>query len=318
VLLCGFSIGWFYQKQGKVLSSHVTSLTSLVAQQEAEQKAERQAQSIHLLFGGDMMFDREIRVRMQRNGVGSVLENLTPTLTAYDAVIANLEGPVTEYPSRSVGSAVGSSNNFIFTFDPVILPMLKQNNITIVDLGNNHIGNFGKNGIAQTKAFLTEAEISFFGNTGTETQPEERILYKEMRGRKVAFVGHNQFVADGGFETALSDIATAKQKADIVIVMTHWGNEYQKEARGVIVEQAHAFVDAGADVVVGTHPHVVQQHEDYNGKRIYYSLGNFVFDQYFSKETMQGLLVGVEIKSDGSMQFQEIPIKMLPTGQTVL
>lgn len=273
---------------------------------------------VRLLFGGDMMFDREIRAKMNKHGATYILENITPMLTSYDMVIANLEGPITEYPSRSIGSAVGSTNNFIFTFDPAILPMLKQNNITVVDIGNNHIGNFGKNGIAQTKAFLSESNINFFGNTGTELGPEERIFYKEIRGKTIAFVGHNQFVKDGGFETALSDVAAAKQKADIVIVMTHWGNEYQKEARGVIVEQAHTLIDAGVDLVIGTHPHVVQQSEDYNGKKIYYSLGNFVFDQYFSKETMQGLLVGVEIDSENTMQFIETPIKMVPTGQTVL
>jgi poly-gamma-glutamate synthesis protein (capsule biosynthesis protein) len=274
-------------------------------------------QPVTILFGGDLMFDRDIRLKMQKHGPDFVLEPLTELFTSYDVVAANLEGPVTTNPSRSLGSAPGSTNNFIFTFDPSILPMLTKNNLRILNVGNNHIGNFGTDGIRQTKTLLTEANLDFFGNTGIEKTPQERILLKEIGSHTLAFVNSNQFVSDG-YQTALEDLAVATQSADLVIVMTHWGNEYEPTAKGVIVNQAHTLIDRGADLIIGSHPHVVQQHEDYQGKRIYYSLGNFVFDQYFSAETTQGLLVGVTIQPDGQMSYEEIPIVLDKNGQTKL
>lgn len=273
--------------------------------------------STKLLFGGDLMFDRNIRLAMNTHGVDHVLQLLAETFSNYDLVISNLEGPVTTSQSVSVGSAPGSTKNFIFTFDPAILPMLKKYNMQLVNLGNNHITNFGTAGVAETKSLLTQNQISFFGNTSTEQSSAERVHIQKINNHTIAFVNHNQFVPNG-FATALEDQAYANQHADLSIVFTHWGNEYQPIATGVIVDQAHQLIDEGADLVIGTHPHVIQQHEDYQGKRIYYSLGNFVFDQYFSKETQEGLLVSVTISPEGEFSFSEIPISLHKNGQTQL
>src|SRR3989304_1399219 len=136
-------------------------------------------QPIKLLFGGDVMLDRHIRQYMETNGVEFPLTPMAETLAQYDVVIANLEGPITTSPSRSVNSAVGSTNNFIFTFDPNVVPMLKQHRF-IVNLGNNHILNFGVDGVVQTKQFLTDGEVEFFGNTSTEASSLDRILIKKF------------------------------------------------------------------------------------------------------------------------------------------
>jgi len=270
-----------------------------------------------ILFGGDMMFDRDIRVKMQLHGVGYILDELTETFHTYDVVAANLEGPVTTHESLSVGSKIGSTKNYIFTFDPSILPMLSENNISILNIGNNHVENFGTEGIIETKQYIAQNNLHWFGNTGTEESSRDRIYMYKTPNHKIAFVSHNQFTPNG-YVTALEDVKFATEYSDIVIVMTHWGNEYQENAQGVIVNQAHELIDTGADLIIGSHPHVVQQSEEYNGKKIYYSLGNFVFDQYFSPEVKQGLLVGVTIMPDSSMQFIEIPIHMKYSGKTTL
>lgn len=274
-------------------------------------------QSIKLLFGGDLMFDRHIRQHMEREGADFVLAPLAKTFGQYDAVVANLEGPVTDSPSRSVNSAVGSTNNFIFTFDPDIVPMLKKYNLTIVNLGNNHILNFGTDGVRQTKTYLTEGGIEFFGNTTLENRVSDRVLFKTFSELTLAFVNYNQFV-DAGWETALEDVAFADPLADLVIVMPHWGNEYETMANQTVRNWAYQLIDVGADLIIGGHPHVTQQREIYQGKTIYYSLGNFVFDQYFQPEVQQGLLIGVEIAPDLSLSFAEYPIQLSPNGQTSL
>lgn len=280
-------------------------------------KTEATPKTYKLLFGGDLMFDRDIRIRMQQRGVDFILQPLTPTFNNYDLVIANLEGPVTDNPSRSVGSAIGSSSNFIFTFDPSILPMLKQNKFEVVNLGNNHILNFGKDGVAQTKKYLDQNDIAYFGDTSTESHSAERIFIYELGEHTIAFVNYNEFVPNG-YEHALEDLAAVANQADIVIVYTHWGAEYQPRSNQVIQNQAHTFIDNGADLIIGSHPHVKQQVEEYHGKKIYYSLGNFVFDQYFDPETQKGLLVGLEIAPDGTMSFKEIPIVLERSGQVKL
>ncbi len=283
----------------------------------APQSSPEPPKNIKLLFGGDLMFDRHIRLHMAKNSPEFILEPLKNTFAKYDIVIANLEGPVTTSPSKSVNSVVGSSSNFIFTFEPKILPMLYQNKFTIVNIGNNHITNFGEAGITQTKAFLTENKIKFFGNTHSEKSPKERVYVHSTTTPTLAFVNFNQFVA-GGFEAAVADVKYASTQAEMVIVMPHWGNEYESVANKVVQNWAHKLVDAGADLIIGGHPHVIQQREEYQGKIIYYSLGNFVFDQYFEPRVKEGLLVGVEISPDGSIITTELPIKIEKTGQTLL
>lgn len=270
---------------------------------------------VTLLFGGDLMFDRHIRLALQKNGVDFALKELQPLFLQHDYVIANLEGPVTNFPSKSVGSAVGSTNNYLFTFDPSIALMLHEMNITIVNIGNNHILNFGMTGLSQTKVSLDDSKVQYFGNAASDES--ERIFFVEKNGIKIAFTNYNEF-GTNGFERALTDIQKARVTADIVILYTHWGAEYQTLANSVIQQQAHQFIDAGADAVIGSHPHVVQQHELYKNKHIYYSLGNLVFDQYFEEAVQNGLLVSLTVEGSQITQMTELPIVLQKNGQTVL
>lgn len=273
---------------------------------------------ISLLFGGDLMFDRTIRQKMQKQGNDFVLATLAPLFTRADFVIANLEGPITNNPSKSVGSTPGSSANFIFTFDPSLAPTLAAQGVRVLNLGNNHIRNFGEDGVEQTKTYLAAAGISFFGDTGSETTPQQRTLTLEHKGLKIGLINYNQFTADG-LKHAQDDIAAIRPAVDLLIVYTHWGNEYVPTANEVIQSQAHQFIDLGADLIIGSHPHVIQNVEEYKGKRIYYSLGNFVFDQYFSPETQRGLLVEVKIDPQTrALNFIEHKIQLQPNGQTVV
>lgn len=275
-------------------------------------------EAIRLLFGGDLMFDRTIRQKMNQAGHAFILQELVPLFESHTAVIANLEGPVTNNASKSVGSIPGSPANFIFTFDPMVATTLYDQKLRVVNLGNNHIQNFGQDGVVQTKKYLTDANVHFFGDTGSETNSNERSLILEFSGVKIGFVNYNQFTADG-FVHALTDIEAVRPQVDLLIMYTHWGNEYVPTANEVITNQAHRFVDQGVDIVIGSHPHVVQNQEDYKGKRIYYSLGNMVFDQYFRPEVQKGLLVTVEVDPQTlGLSFQEHAIQLKTSGQTVL
>ena len=277
-----------------------------------------QPEPVRLLFGGDMMYDRNIRAKAQKSGYEFILATLAPLFFQYDAVIANLEGPVTDSKTVSLGSEVGSHNNFLFTFDPAVATALYNQNLRIVNLGNNHICNFGKKGVEQTYQYLRQNNIEFFGYTCVTPTPETpRYLIKKIKNLSIGFVNYNQFLPNGE-QYALEDIQTVRPQVDIVIVVTHWGNEYQEIAAQPQRQLAYQFIDTGADLVMGGHPHVIQDSEIYKGKKIYYSLGNFVFDQYFQKEVKEGLLVEVTIDETKEMKFNEYTVNLLNTGQTIL
>lgn len=273
---------------------------------------------IRLLFGGDLMFDRNIRLKMQQSGFTFPLQDLVPLFNQYDVVIANLEGPVTNFPSKSVGSTPGSTANFIFTFPAEIAQTLYDQKLRVANLGNNHIQNFGSEGVVQTKQLLSSAQVTFFGDTGEESESKDRVTIIEQQGKKIGFVSYNQFTSQG-MEHALADIEYLRPQVDVLILYTHWGNEYVPTANEVITSQAHTFIEKGVDLLIGSHPHVIQNTEVYKGKTIYYSLGNMVFDQYFRPEVQEGLLVGVEIDPNTlEMRFSDYKIQLKPTGQTLL
>ena len=266
-----------------------------------------------VLFGGDLMFDRWIRTVARKRGGDFIFDGLRAEFQKADLVVANLEGPITDNPSVSETSVEGSHDNYVFTFPPETAARLKDENIGLVNIGNNHILNFEEDGVRQTKERLEAAGVGYFGSP---LSGDERVAYREIGGVQFGFVNYNEFVLKG-YEKVLADIALAKEQADFVIVYTHWGKEYVAATPGMKV-LAHEFIDVGADLVIGSHPHVVQEREAYRGKMIYYSLGNFVFDQYFRPETQAGLLVRATFDAESNtIETEEIPIRLEHSGQTV-
>lgn len=261
------------------------------------------------------MFDRHVRSNSQTHGYDQIFSKINSLLTAQDMVIVNLEGPVTDNRSISQNSIVGSPQNYVFTFDPAILPVLANNKISLVNLGNNHILNFGTKGLEATTQYLRQNSINYFGNTGQTDADRYRIV--NIRDTKLGFINYNQFVKDG-LPAVMSDLRTLRPQVDILILYAHWGNEYVVTADETIQTLAHQFIDSGADAIIGSHPHVVQQSEIYQGKHIFYSLGNFVFDQYFMPETQQGLLVQLNINPDHSIAATKYPFSISPTSQVIL
>ncbi len=263
-------------------------------------------------FVGDMMFDRSIRQRADEKGYDKILELINPILNSGDINIGNLEGPITENKSLSVGSEVGSRENYIFTFSPEIVPILKQNKFLVLNIGNNHILNFGVEGQNSTIKSLKDNGIEYFGDL-TNQESLSKYIIKDLDGRKIAFVNYNEF-GGSGVEEIANLIADIKQETDFVFVYTHWGVEYLPESPKYVQDIAHLFIDSGADVVVGSHPHVIQQKEVYKDKAIYFSLGNLVMDQYFNEEVKHGLILKVILTPDNKLVFEEIATESLPNG----
>jgi poly-gamma-glutamate synthesis protein (capsule biosynthesis protein) len=270
-----------------------------------------QPQRVHtteVLFGGDMLFDRYIRLVSERQGTDFVFSCIDEVLAEVDVVIANLEGPITSFPSVSTGTVPGSDDNFVFTFPEGTAELLARYNIGIVNIGNNHIGNFGAGGIEQTKELLAGAGVEYIGDP-----PSHAVVKRNVNGVPLAFISFTEF--GGSLEKAVSQVQSARTQGYIPIVYAHWGDEYVGVGKRVRA-YAYTLVDAGAGLIVGSHPHVVHPSEVHKGTPIYYSLGNFIFDQYFSHDVRSGLLLKVSITQKGDMEFTEIPVYLESDGRT--
>lgn len=265
-----------------------------------------------VLFVGDMMFDRSVRQSMDAKGPDHVFSCIQTVLAEADFVVGNLEGPITPHPSKSVGSAVGSSNNFIFTFPEYVAPLMHRHNIRAVSLGNNHIYNFGADGVRDTVRTLREARIGYFGEPGDQSVSEI-----DSEGVQLTFIGYNEFDGSWKASTTISQIKAATAKGRVPVVFAHWGDEY-KPAAARQKDLARRFIDAGAEIVIGAHPHVIQESEIYNGKYIYYSLGNFVFDQYWNEAVSTGLIVRVSFEPRGVIETEESRVTLGRDRRTCL
>ncbi len=253
------------------------------------------ARETRIAFVGDIMMDRHIRRQARNWGYDHFFECAEPELKKNNFVVGNLEGTVTSYASVSEGKPQEDMNHFRFTMDPASLLALKNSGINIVGLANNHTYDFGKEGIEMTGKNILKAGLKYFGN---DIDKNFRTIAIEDNKNKIFIVPYNQFF--GSREETLSDIQ--KLKSDfafdgVIIVFAHWGDEYVP-ANANQKKLAHEFIDAGADAIIGMHPHVLQETENYKGKFIAYSIGNFVFDQYFDESVKKGGVIEMVVSDN--------------------
>jgi poly-gamma-glutamate capsule biosynthesis protein CapA/YwtB (metallophosphatase superfamily) len=254
-----------------------------------------------MLGAGDIVFARGVAERILRYG-GDPTRPFHPTrhLTrAADLAVANLEGALSGYDSRYCNSCM------VFVGNERWASALADAGFDIMSLANNHIGDGGRAGVLNSARALEAAGIAHFG-AGADEAAARRPTVVTVRGLRVAFVGYTDVPPveygagpgkpgsarlshdDASYARIRQEIAAAKANADLVVVVPHWGIEYEDRPRPWIVAAARAMVEAGADVILGGHPHWVQNVEFYRGKYITYSVGNYVFDQMWSTETRQG------------------------------
>jgi poly-gamma-glutamate capsule biosynthesis protein CapA/YwtB (metallophosphatase superfamily)/uncharacterized membrane protein (UPF0127 family) len=271
---------------------------------------------IKLLFVGDIMMTRSVEEKIKDLNKKFIFPflNILNYLKTFDYVIANLEGPISDK-----GTKIG--NKYSFRMKPEVAEALSNTNIKIVNLANNHIFDYGKIAFEDTLKNLEKNNINYFGNSY-----EPLIIEKE--GVKIGFLGFSDFlkhlevrenkIGIAVVNNNLSElIKKTKEKVDILIVSFHWGEEYQELANERQRKLAKIAIDSGADLVIGHHPHVIQDIEKYKDKFIFYSLGNFIFDQNFSKETMIGGGVEVYIKTQTNADYTQTNADPAPIIQNI-
>jgi len=255
---------------------------------------------VTILAFGDMMLDRAVRQKIDQYGAGYPFEKIKTLFPGHDIIVANAEGVFSHNESISVRD----HEQLIFTFATTSLPTLKALGFTIFSQANNHALNFGWSGLRESQGLIRAAGIDAFGDPDNVAPGP---VYENIRGELIAFVGYSQFAIDGGSSsTTVAAIKQAKLNNAFVIVYPHWGDEYNLGTTSLQVVLGHKFVDAGADVVLGGHPHVVEPMEIYKGKAIFYSMGNFIFDQHWNEDVKHGLAVEITLAED-KVSYRTIP-----------
>ena len=239
-----------------------------------------------LLFAGDVMLDRGIESLMEKNSIYYPFEKIHQFLRGIDLVIGNLEGPIVKNPPDF------DKTSLKFAFSPEVTKVLSFSNFNLLSLANNHTFDMGEVGFKETKKFLKQSHINFVGHP---IKCDKDFLFKKENIIILAFNKTFPFnCSDEKVAKMVKKIKKSNPKKFLIVIF-HWGEEYQPKSSSFQQKLAHQVIEVGADLVIGSHPHVVQEIEEYQGKLIFYSLGNFVFDQYFSKETQKSLALGVEI-----------------------
>jgi poly-gamma-glutamate synthesis protein (capsule biosynthesis protein) len=268
---------------------------------------------LSLLFAGDVMLDRGVKEKIISAGNGNFsfpFAFVRDVIEKADIAFANLEGPISDKGDRK-GSI------YSFRMDPSAVAGLKDTGFDIVSLANNHMGDYGREAFEDTIRRLRKANMAYTG-AGWNAKEASQATTIEKNGISLGYLAFSDVgpewmraeeaysgialvprsfseVGIASVESVKKAVADAKKIHDIVVVSFHFGEEYQKEPGERQRSLAYAAIDAGAKIVIGHHPHVIQPIEEYHGGVIAYSLGNFIFDQYFSQDTMEGMMLEIEL-----------------------
>ena len=282
---------FFRQKKLEITTSH-----EFISFSEGEPKKAKQV-SMH--FFGDAMFGRGVAELMTSEDILATLAGQEGRFfIGNDYNILNLEGVL--------GSRSNAQKKAVtFQFDPrQTISLLKKYGFNAVNLANNHILDYFADGDKETRSNLAKANIVSFG--GYETG-DKACTTTSKNGLKIALCGFNDVGEVLNVESFIKKINNAKKEHDFVFINAHWGEEYSTVPTLRQKDLAHKFIDTGADLIIGHHPHVVQPMEIYKEKPIFYSLGNFIFDQKSPENVKTGFSVGV-VASKEKMILYIIPL----------
>ncbi len=299
-----------------LMAAGLAATAVLISRENAREMDVREEEAtITLLAVGDIMPARGVARAMERHEPDWLFSRVADDIRNADIAFANLEAPIVEGPPVPDG-------DLLLRADPGFEDRLADAGFDVVSVANNHFADFGTRG--------TEATIDALGKAGVDAVgvTPSRPVVVERGGITVAFLAYvdptllrdkERAVAPGPVlmdaKTLPDDIAAAQALAHVVIVSMHAGDEFAPGPNAAQTGFAHAAIDAGADIVIGHHAHVVQPIESYRGRKIIYGLGNFVFDQIHLPAAMKGLAAEIIITKDGVQEVLTREVTITPDGQ---
>ena len=272
------------------------------------------AEGLKIVFTGDILLDRGVRQVIEHRGADHLFsDGIDSVFRSAQIVVGNLECPATKIEAPVF-------KRFIFRGEPEWLGTLKQHGITHLNLANNHSIDQGREGLIDTRRNIIEAGMIPLGAGGNMAEAAAPVLLAEQP-RKVwlvpslrlalenyAYLTDKPCVSQEPMDSLLERVhrlRTADSTA-VIIVSLHWGGEHTMQPVPSQRLEAHQLIQAGADILICHHTHTLQTIEDFQGKRIYYSIGNFIFDQHKPLNS-RACIVRLQIKKD-SLNVETIPI----------
>lgn len=250
-----------------------------------------------------------VRSRSRREGYGALFDDVRSTLRNYDTVVGNLESVIAD---REEFLAWGRGID-VDRADPPAAEALREAGVSLVSLANNHIFEYGPIGLQATVSHLGRSAIEWTGklNQAIRTIGTKKVaflswsLLPDVYWKDLDPAAFYNVTAD--FEPIKRDIQSARSRADYVVVLLHWGNEFCTAPSSRQRTMAHALIDCGANVLIGHHPHVLQPIEMYRGGLIAYSLGNFVMDYWKGDTQISAIL---EVTLGETVKYRAIPVRI--------
>lgn len=274
---------------------------------------------------GDILLDRGVAQQIKQHGMAYPFAQTKSILAAADIAFGNLECPLATH-------GVKVHKKFCFKANPATAQCLTGAGLDVLSLANNHSMDCGRDGLDETMTTLRAKGLHWCG-AGENRGGAESATILNIKGIKVAFVGFCQFLPEGSFlrddaptmafasiDNVRRAVAAARPHADVVVASFHWGEEYDTFPHENQIALAHAAVTAGADLVLGHHPHVLQGLEltthEVNGHTrhalIAYSLGNFVFDapRAWDSHTAETIILHCTLNRRGLVAAQAMPMRI--------
>lgn len=273
-----------------------------------------QPEELTIAAVGDILLDRDVRKAMGSDYAYPYKE-VVEDLREADLLIGNLECPLTTAENPVLKDPV-----ITFKADTQNAVALKEAGFDILNLANNHAMDYDAIGLMETVTVLWEEGLLYTGASLPRCEGQVPLII-ERNGCKIGFLGYSVFPPEGYIsragkadvsryyeeETAV-EIEKVRQTCDLLVVSFHWGKEFDYYPSERQKDIAHQAVDAGADLILGHHPHVLQEMEQYGDAYIFYSLGNFIFDRQIPRGTDESMVAKITVRDKKIVEVDTIPL----------
>ncbi|MEI7884993.1 MAG: CapA family protein [Clostridia bacterium] len=316
--------------ENAINDTSTSAITTSEAIVEGEKLTPNASKTVKLIAVGDILLGRGVKNRVEKQPSRYLypFEEVQGILTRNDVIFANLEEAITASSKSLAG--INEGGKYVLKNELEAMNGIKYAGFNLFSLANNHILDYYATGLFDTMKILDENGIKYAG-AGKNLAEARKLVIIEKQGVKIGLLAYTDMaenvykgspaisfgadndkagVAPNNLEYIKEDIFNAKGKVDILIVSLHWGTEYTYDIATEQVETAHGIIDAGADMLIGHHTHRFQGIELYRGKPIFYSLGNFIFDQN-EPLNQQGFMMEMEIKDSKLTRLTGIPYKII-------
>ncbi len=296
-------------------STTTSSTTASTTTTSTTTTTEAPPPALTVAAGGDVLGDRRVGTFVDEHGGEAVFAKVRPLLEEAHLAFVNLESPLSDRGTPD------PHKEYTFLGRPALVDGLAAAGVDVVSLANNHAVDFGPTALLDTIDRLDEAGVNHAG-AGADAEAAQAPALLLTPAGIVAVLAFTELIHPGFAATAdraginpttpdhkklLAAIASAQEKADFVVVSFHWGKEYTGRANQEQRRLAHQAIDAGADLVLGHHPHVIQGLELYRDRLIAYSLGDFVWDHH-SRETGETFVLQVAMKPGEPPYVEVVPV----------